>query len=368
MGSELCCIFNANYLLDREIEIMYNLASKVLELTQTLVIASDLCGELDSMVALAIGAQRYNWICPNMTESRSLVIKEGRHPLQELVVPCFVANDCVLPTGLHSTHCLDDYNRTLVLTGPNHSGKSVYLKQIAIIVYLSHIGSFVPAKSALVGTTDRILTRMSTNESVSKSESAFAIDLRQTLQVVRLSTPNSLILIDEFGKGTCPTNGAGLMAALLDHMLSVDWEHRPRSLVSTHFHEIFDGNYLETKKQLSFGHMNVRLDMDAHRSDDQVTFLFKVSEGRSTWIFGAQCAAVNVIPSSIVERAEAISLLVSRNEDLAAFCARLTNEEESLLEVAEGIARGFVGQDMRQWNASSAKKAKKLVEDLLHAI
>lgn len=368
MSSALRSISNANYLLDREVEIMHSLASKVLELTQTLVLASDLCGELDSMLALAIGAQRYNWTCPTMTESRSLNIKEGRHPLQQLVVPCFVTNDCVLPPSLHSVHGSNDCSRTLVLTGPNHSGKSVYLKQVAIIVYLSHIGSFVPAKSALVGTTDRILTRMSTNESVSKSESAFAIDLRQTLQVIRLSTPKSLVLIDEFGKGTCPTNGAGLMAALLDHMLSLNLKHRPRSLVATHFHEIFDGNYLKTKKELSFSHMNVRLDMEAHGADDQVTYLFKVSDGRSTSSFGAQCAAMNGMPSRIVERAEAISLLISRNEDLTTFCARLTDEEESRLEVAEGIARGFVGHDMRQWNASSARSAKKLVEDLLCAV
>ncbi|KAK3192843.1 hypothetical protein K4F52_001200 [Lecanicillium sp. MT-2017a] len=211
---------------------------------------------------------------------------------------------------------------------------------------------------------DKILTRMSTAESVSENESAFAIDLRQTLQAIRLLTPKSLVLIDEFGKGTCSVNGAGLMAGLLDHLMSLGCDSRPTSLIATHFHEIFDGNYVTGDDEIQFARMDVRVDLGARGTDDQVTYLFQVSPGRSVSSFGTQCAARNGMPKSIVERAEAISLLISRNEDLAAFCARLSEEEEARLEAAEAIARRFVGHDMHGWEASSVNNAKTMIEDL----
>ncbi|KAM0339469.1 hypothetical protein ACHAPU_010916 [Fusarium lateritium] len=329
---------------DREVEIIHGLAGKILEHEEPLHLASDVCGEFDAILALALGAEKYSWHAPQVVEPSIIHIEEGRHPLQELVVPAFVPNSCHLCSGSSQTSFPDDDSpQALVLTGPNHSGKSVYLKQTAIIVYLAHIGSFVPATQATIGLTDSILTCISPRESMSGGESAFARDMKQAALSTKSSTPRSLVLIDEFGKGTNGDDGAGLLAALLDQYLSLGRDC-PRLLAATHFHEIFEGMYLEHHDGLCIAHMNVRLDWETSLSDEQVTYLFSLEYGHSASSFGGRCAALNGVPSAVVERAENISQLLARNEDLSAVCARLTQAEEERLENAEMTARLFLGQ------------------------
>ncbi|KAF4462913.1 dna mismatch repair msh5 [Fusarium albosuccineum] len=328
---------------DREVEIIHSLVSSILEHEDLLASASDMCGEFDAILALALGAEKYNWRAPRVVEASIIDIKGGRHPLQELVVPAFVPNDCSLGSGQASTEqAEDDLPRALVLTGPNHSGKSVYLKQTAIIVYLAHIGSFVPATQATIGLTDKILTCISPRESMSGGESAFARDMKQAALSMRTSTSRSLVLVDEFGKGTKGDDGSGLLASLLDHFLSLG-TGGPRLLAATHFHEIFEGEYLSHHRGLYLAHMNVRVDWDAPQIEDQVTYLFSLAYGHSTSSFGGRCAALNGVPTAVVDRAESIAQLLARNEDLGAICTRLTRAEEHQLEKAETAARLFLG-------------------------
>ena len=321
-----------------------------------MVAASDIFGELDCLVALALGADKYHWTVPRMTSRNSIEIRGGRHPLQELVVPSFIANDFQISGGRGTQPEVDEdmsisgeerasWPSMLVMTGPNHSGKSVYLKQVALIVYMAHIGSYVPAKRAIIGLTDRILTRIATRESVSRNESAFSIDLRQAAFSMNFATRRSLILIDEFGKGTNANNGAGLMTALLDHFLSLD-DERPKVLVATHFHEIFENGFLDGDDNLAFAHLDVRVDLDTADPQDQVTYLFELVPGRSTSSFGSVCAAMNGVDSAVVDRAEALVLLLARGEDLQSACAKLSETEEQKLEEAESVARRFVEMDI----------------------
>lgn len=123
----------------------------------------------------------------------------------------------------------------LVLTGPNYSGKSVYLKQVALIIFMAHVGSFVPAKSAKIGLTDKILSRVTTRQTVSRAQSAFMIDLQQVSLALNSATRRSLLIIDEFGKGTDASDGAGLACAVMEHLLSLGIE-RPKVIGATHFH------------------------------------------------------------------------------------------------------------------------------------
>lgn len=142
----------------------------------------------------------------------------------------------------------------LVLTGPNYSGKSVYLKQVALIVFMAHVGSFVPAMSAKIGLTDKILSRITTRETVSRSQSAFMIDLQQVALALNSATRRSLLIIDEFGKGTDASDGAGLACAVMEYLLSLGVE-RPKVIGATHFHgklgEIFFMHTTETAQRFS---------------------------------------------------------------------------------------------------------------------
>ncbi|KAF5544816.1 mating type 1-2 [Fusarium napiforme] len=356
---------------DREVEIIHDLAGKVLEHEEPLLLASDMCGEFDAILALALGAEKYDWHAPQMVEASIIHIEEGRHPLQELVVPAFIPNPCHLFTGTSTiTEAQDGSPQALVLTGPNHSGKSVYLKQTAIIVYLAHIGSFVPAVQATIGLTESILTCISPRESMSGGESAFARDMKQAALSMKSSTPRSLVLVDEFGKGTNGDDGAGLLAALLDYYLSLGPEC-PRLLAATHFHEVFECGYLENHNGLRIAHMNVRMDWNASVVDDQVTFLFNLEYGHSTSSFGGRCAALNGVPSAVVERAENISKLLARNEDLSAACARLSQAEEVQLGKAEMTARLFLSEtfgDQDEANMNGEEHTRRSIIEVLEDI
>jgi DNA mismatch repair protein MSH5 len=344
----------------------------VLEREEVLLLASDMCGEFDAILALALGAEKYNWRAPQVVQASIIHIDDGRHPLQELAVPAFVPNSCHLFTGSQGTvEVQDDAPQALILTGPNHSGKSVYLKQTAIIVYLAHIGSFVPATQAVIGLTESILTCISPRESMSGGESAFARDMKQAALSTRASTPKSLILIDEFGKGTNGDDGAGLLAALLDHYLSLGPDC-PRLLAATHFHEIFENSYLNHQSGLRIAHMDVRLDWEAALLDDQVTYLFSLEHGHSTSSFGGRCAALNGVPSAVVDRAESISQLLAQNEDLGAVCAGLSPPETERLEEAEVTARLFLNESFGDEDEVESNEGENgtrdSIEDILEAI
>lgn len=178
-----------------------------------------------------------------------------------------------------------------MMSGPNYSGKSVYLKQIALIVYMAHVGCFVPAESATIGLTDRILTRIATRESVTKFQSAFMIDLQQVALAMSLATQRSLVIIDEFGKGTESSgmsfvrtrriwilmynpDGAGIACGVFEHFLNLG-NRMPKVLAATHFHEIFENGFLRPRPSLAFGHMEIRVDVEEEEMENQITYLYK---------------------------------------------------------------------------------------------
>ncbi|KAJ5987399.1 hypothetical protein N7451_011764 [Penicillium sp. IBT 35674x] len=332
---------------EKEIEIVYNLAQKVLQYENVLVEASDICGEIDCNLALTQAASFYNLTRPSMVLRNVIKIKGGRHMLQEMTVSSYVPNDTLIAGEIQEQGEDDGAPSMLLMTGPNYSGKSVYMKQVALIVYLAQIGSFVPADSAELGITDKILTKTNTQEST-QIQSTFMSDLQQISLCLRQATGRSLVLIDEFGKGTNECDGIGLACGVFEHLLGL--EESPKVLAATHYHEIFENDFLASRSKLQLGHMEVKVCEESQQVEDQVTYLYKFvplgylrhkiltfksfREGRSNKSFGTICAAINGIDAAIISRANEISSLAARGENLIAACAAISAEEISALQIA----------------------------------
>ncbi|KAI5203627.1 hypothetical protein E4T39_04014 [Aureobasidium subglaciale] len=347
---------------DREIEIIHELAEKILQHEDLLTTVSDICAEIDCILALVQGAKDHNLVRPRLTQSNILDIRGGRHILQEKVVSNFIPNDTLMiggegrqMTGQHDASSEDSPRRhqddvvlpsMVLVTGPNFSGKSVYLKQVAIIVFMAHVGSFVPALRADIGITDKIMTRVATRESVSRS--AFMIDLQQISVALNLATNRSLLIIDEFGKGTDSHDGAGLAAGVFNHLLERG-DQCPKVIGATHFHEIFESGFLLPHERLAFGHFEVRVDPQSQQISEQLTYLYNwaltevksYKQGRSNNSYGTVCAALNGIPVKVTNRAEELVLLAARGEDLVQACAVVSEQEREEFEDAEDIAKAF---------------------------
>ncbi|RIB15967.1 muts domain V-domain-containing protein [Gigaspora rosea] len=340
-------------IVDREIEIVQKLQDRILEYVPLFLNSSAVCAELDCILSFAESARRYGYNRPIVTDENILIIEKGRHPLQELCINVFVANDTKLIGGrgilndddeMHEDNLTgerDTYNSVMLLSGANYSGKSVYLKQVALIVYMAHIGSFVPAESATIGLTDKIFTRIQTKETVSKIQSAFMIDLQQISIALRNSTSKSLLIFDEFGKGTGSTDGAGLFCGVMEHLLKRG-KDCPKIIAATHFHEIFENNLLSRFLPISLTTMEIMND----DKDEELTFLYRLIPGRSTSSWGTFCATLAGVPPHIVKRATHLSCLFSRYESIPPPFA--DDRERRLYATCEQVARKFLELDLEK--------------------
>ncbi|XP_062522502.1 mutS protein homolog 5-like isoform X2 [Corticium candelabrum] len=278
---------------DQETAIMHKLQSVILEHCAVLLAVMEHAAELDCLISFALTAKECNYIKPTLNEDNVFNIKGSRHPLQELCVNPFIPNDIVFD-GING--------RMKILTGPNASGKSVYIKQVALIVYMAHIGSFIPAESAIISITDRIFSRVHTRESVSVNLSTFMIDLNQVSMALRCCTQQSLIIVDEFGKGTSNVDGLALLSSSLRYWLRMDTQC-PKLIVSTHFHSLIQQQLLPDSPQLQYQTMEVMHDKD------ELVFLYQLKDGHTSSSYASHIAAVANIPAELIARAQEVTEL-----------------------------------------------------------
>eukprot|EP01132_Coremiostelium_polycephalum_P003613 gene3613-4497_t len=308
-----------NDLLDILSRIEKEIVDQIIGNTKPLIDIVNYCAELDCILSLATSSLDFNFTRPTISNQSSVFeIKNGKHPLQELCVQTFIPNDT----------SLNESKPIILVSGPNHSGKSIYLKQVAIIVFLTHLGCYVPAESAEISLCDRIFTRISSRESSTVAESTFMLDCKQISLMTRFATPHSLLVIDEYGKGTNPKDGISILYGILCHFLSL--EKSPKIIMCTHFYELFDLFQKELLDRILFCTMEFDI-KKSYVSDQydqffqpqspqqpqssQIPFgiesstftpLYRLQVGTSNSSFGLSCAKNANIPIDIIKRANDI--------------------------------------------------------------
>ena len=243
---------------------------------------------LDTFLSLAQVASERNFVCPEVDESQIIDIKNGRHPVLESILPMgkYVAND-VLLKGSSQDHQL------IVLTGPNMSGKSSYLRQVALICIMAQIGSFVPAQSARLGIVDRIFTRIGAVDDLTQGQSTFLVEMSETTQCCRLASDRSLILLDEVGRGTSTYDGVAIAWSVAEYLAQ---EVKARTIFATHYHEL--NGLSNTFPQIENYQVLVK------EKDGDVEFIRAVVPGGASRSFGVQVAKMAGLPLQIVQRAQ----------------------------------------------------------------
>jgi DNA mismatch repair protein MutS len=258
---------------------------------QEILTAASAIAYLDTVASLAEVAEEFNYTRPALVDSPQLVIRDGRHPVLERAFEAgeFVANDTVLGGN--------DEPQIAVITGPNMSGKSTYLRQTALIVLMAQVGSFVPAREATIGLCDRIFTRIGLYDRIGSGESTFMTEMVETAQILHHATPRSLILLDELGRGTSTYDGLAVARSVLEYLHNHP-QIQSKTLFATHYHELTE--LADTLPRLK------NLYVEIAEEGSELVFLYKIREGSAHKSYGVYAARLAGLPRPVVRRAEVL--------------------------------------------------------------
>ena len=272
-----------------EYDIFIEVRNKVNEYLTSILKMAKIISVIDVYVSLACLASEENYTKPIITDDGIIDIKEGRHPVVEanLKNESFIANDTYL----------DNKNEhLLIITGPNMSGKSTYLRQTALIVLLAQIGSFVPAKSAKISIVDRIFTRVGASDNIAKGESTFLVEMNETAYILNHCTDRSLVIMDEIGRGTSTYDGLSIAWAIVEYLVNEE-NKKSKTLFATHYHELTMLEDLEGVK-------NYKVLVEEYK--DEIIFMKKVIEGAAESSYGIYAAKIAGAPHKVIQRASEI--------------------------------------------------------------
>ena len=268
--------------------------------------------KLDMLTSLATVAEQSNYIKPTVNSEGIIDIKNGRHPVVEKMLSndMFVSND---------TRLDQDENRVCIITGPNMAGKSTYMRQTALIVLMAQMGSFIPADSATIGIVDRIFTRVGASDDLASGQSTFMVEMTEVANILRNATKNSLLILDEIGRGTSTFDGLSIAWAVIEY-ISNPGILGAKTLFATHYHELtelegrLDGvnNYCIAVKE----------------KGDDIVFLRKIAKGGADKSYGIQVAKLAGVPTSVIKRASEIAEELEGN-DLALKTKKISQADNS---------------------------------------
>lgn len=271
-----------------EYELFIQLREEALRELAALQQTAAAIASLDALASLAEVARLFGYSRPELSDGLTLKIIDGRHPVldQSLVEEKFVPNDVELDGGP---------NRLLIITGPNMAGKSTYIRQVALLVLMAQIGSFVPASRAEIGLTDRIFTRVGASDDLSKGHSTFMVEMNETANILNNATERSLVILDEIGRGTSTFDGLSIAWSIAEYLHD---KIKARTLFATHYHEL-------TELEMTRGGAK-NYNVAVREWNDQIIFLRKIVRGGADKSYGIQVARLAGLPTEVVARAKEV--------------------------------------------------------------
>ncbi len=301
---------------------------------------------LDVFASLAMVAERNGYVRPSVNESGIVDIRDGRHPVVERMMgnELFVANDMVLDK---------EENRISIITGPNMAGKSTYMRQNALIVLMAQMGSFVPAASADIGLVDRIFTRVGASDDLASGQSTFMVEMTEVANILKNATANSLLILDEIGRGTSTMDGLSIAWAVVEY-ISDSGRLGARTLFATHYHEL-----TELEGRLLNVH-NYRIAVKER--GDEIVFLRRIVPGGADKSYGIQVAKLAGVPDEVIRRAKEICAELERT-DLNYLAVEGIPLPDSALDAAQGTDELELGQ-MTLFDAKSDADILREIEEL----
>jgi DNA mismatch repair protein MutS len=278
-----------------EYDIFQEIRSKVAENGDRIRKTAELIARCDVYTSLATVAARNKFVRPEVDISNVIEIKDGRHP----VVEQFVKGEYFVP---NDTNLDMDRNRIMLITGPNMAGKSTYMRQVALIVLMAQVGSFVPANEARIGIVDKIFTRVGASDDLASGQSTFMLEMNEVAYILKNATNKSLIIYDEVGRGTSTFDGMSIARAIVEHTHSK--RIGAKTLFATHYHE------LTVLEQELSGVVNYNI--AAKKRGDNITFLRKIIKGSTDDSYGIEVAKLAGVPNDVIKRAKEILAIVEK--------------------------------------------------------
>ena len=337
-----------------EYQLFTNIRETVVGQMDRLLSTSNQIAKLDMLVSFAAVADNYGYVKPLVSNSYDLEIKEGRHPVVEKILGGngFIANDISLN---------DADSQMMLLTGPNMAGKSTYMRQIALIVLMAQIGSFVPAEYAKIGAVDRIFTRVGASDDLASGQSTFMVEMMEVANILHHATKDSLLILDEIGRGTSTLDGLSIAWSIIEHITN---KLGAKTLFATHYHEL-----TALEKEISVI-KNYCIAVKEH--GDDIIFLHKIVPGSVDHSYGIQVAKLAGVPNEVISRAKALLHQLEGKEELNIKVdgVKVTNmpaeaEDDSLkIEISAQDVLNDIAGDMPAINTEKQENAIVKEDDL----
>ena len=321
---------------ERELQLFHQLLGLVAAAANRIQALSARLSQWDVAAALSEVAHRHDYCRPTVDDTDVIEIHDGRHSVVERMAAegRFVPNDCIL--DLNS-------ERLWLITGPNMSGKSTFLRQVALIVILAQMGSYVPARQARIGIVDRILSRVGASDNLARGESTFMVEMRETSRILKDATRRSLVILDEIGRGTSTFDGLAIAWSVTEYL---DEAIGCRALFATHYHEL-------TQLAELLNHA-ANLSVTAKEVNEDIVFLYRLARGPASRSYGVAVAKLAALPEPVITRAQAVlAQLESQGPDLINLAPNLRQRVEAARQL-----------DLFQANQSDNQVAKQIVESL----